>query len=764
MLVGQDFKSPRTDGTQLVDLIKDEAVALRLIAGSDEAGYLSQIFPLPQTPTMVIMKHGELKEYLTPNTTKEDFLRRVRGAFNPSSQTSSSNPQSTPATTSASNSPPASSHAETVADTHPSTPQQSENVRRILAERAARLQAQREEDERKVREERSKAKEKAKEEAAAGANTDAARAHKQAELVKKRRQQEQEERQRILKRIQDDKAERRLRAAEREQQRLESQTAGDVAASLVNAPETKLSSTTKIGEMAYLQMRLFDGSTIRSRFKTGSSLRDVRTWVDKNRTDGKDPYTFKHVLTPLANKTIDETEEDKALGELGLVPSATLVLIPVTKYSSAYANGNIFSQLMSMILGFFTWLLGLVGLGRRAEPVENSSSDAASASTDRSRIRGFQNSEERRRDQQLYNGNSVSTAWCHSVYTMLTSLSLTLSRGQMMRNSGEDESHVERECYSVLYKDQSCNNQLFFATVICISTRIYAAMSGGLQQAPPIIMLKTISILVLAGSSLAGLELLEVPAADLHVATLLIHALGELDGGALAVVVAELLLVLRGLRLDGGLLGGFGGAAKETAEGVADGRANSDTARYRQLCNDTRAQLEIVSERPGAAGHEPSGVETSIPQPRPRPVPPSAPQQVFWKNSRSSAGHLAKQTRALRAGLSRRGAGLLAVLLLGSGHGGVGAALLLRRGSRDGRADGSTRRSAAGGSVARHDRERGGLWRWKSGCSDLRVCGDEKRKTLEGSSGKGRKLTMQRWPIGCFRCGRAVLWVSKTPR
>ena len=450
-----------------------------MIAGSDEAGYLSQIFPLPQTPTIVIMKHGELKEYLTPNTTKEDFLRRVRGAFNPSSQTSSSNPQSTPATTSASNSPPASSHAETVADTHPSTPQQSENVRRILAERAARLQAQREEDERKVREERNKAKGKAKEEAAAGANTDAAKAHKHAEMVKERRHQEQEERQRILKRIQDDKAERRLRAAEREQQRLESQTAGDVAASLVNAPETKLSSKPKIGEMAYLQTRLFDGSTIRSRFKTGSSLRDVRSWVDKNRTDGKDPYTFKHVLTPLPNKTIDETEEDKALGELGLVPSATLVLIPVTKYSSAYANGNIFSQLIGMILGFFTWLLGLVGLGRRAEPVEAaSSSDAASTSTDRSRIRGFQNSEDRPRDQQLYNGNSVSAAWCPSVCTMLTSLSLTLSRGQMMRNSGEDESHVERECYSVLYKDQSsCNNKLFFATVICISARICAAMS-----------------------------------------------------------------------------------------------------------------------------------------------------------------------------------------------------------------------------------------------------------------------------------------------
>jgi hypothetical protein len=86
--------------------------------------------------------------------------------------------------------------------------------------------------------------------------------------------------------------------------------------------------------------------------------------------------------------------------------------------------------------------------------------------------------------------------------------------------------------------------------------------------------------LVLAGGGLAGLELLKVPVADLHVAVVVIHALGEALGGAGAVVAP--FAVLR-LRVDGALLRGLldGAAAtarEETADGVADGGADRDTA------------------------------------------------------------------------------------------------------------------------------------------------------------------------------------------
>lgn len=144
--------------------------------------------------------------------------------------------------------------------------------------------------------------------------------------------------------------------------------------------------------------------------------------------------------------------------------------------------------------------------------------------------------------------------------------------------------------------------------------------------------------LVLAGSSLASLELLEVPVADLHVAAVLVEALCEVLGGTGAVVVL-LLLLGSGLGLDGSSRFG-GAAAEEAADGVADGGANGDTG--------------------------------------------------------SSAGHLAKQSGALGS-LLRRSHGRGSVLLRRSRHGGRRAALLRRR-SRDGGA----RRSAGGRALTRH--------------------------------------------------------------
>lgn len=290
----------------------------------------------------------------------------------------------------------------------------SEGVQRILAERAARLQAQKEESERKAKEERAKAQDKAKAEADSGADTDAARAYKQAELVKKKKQRDREERDRILKRIEDDKAERREKAAERQRQRQEPKI-GDVAAALVNAPETKLPSTTKRSELTSLQVRLFDGSTMRSRFGTTAPLAEVRRWVDEKRPDGNLPYSFKQVLTPHPNKAIDATEESKNLGELGLAPSSTLVLVPVASHASAYhhGSGNIFSRILRMILGFLAVILGLFGLGgdRRPEHHDSSSADeGTSTSRGNSRVQGLQDLNNRRRDQQLYNGNSVSSS------------------------------------------------------------------------------------------------------------------------------------------------------------------------------------------------------------------------------------------------------------------------------------------------------------------------------------------------------------------
>ncbi|KAH6607292.1 hypothetical protein Trco_003605 [Trichoderma cornu-damae] len=460
----QTWEHEYLQDSSLSKLMETQAVALRLMAGSEEAGYLSQIFPLPKTPTVVVMKHGELKEYIAAGTGKDDFLRRILVAFNaapPAPAPPSSSPPSTasspsssptrpsapvpapvppvapaaaavaaPATTTSrlpspppsSQTPPSQAQAQAQPPASAQAAAQSEIVGRILAERAAKLRAQKEEAERRAKEERAKAQEKAK----AGADPGGSRIHRQAEELKKKRQAEQEERRRILKRIEDDRQERRMRASEKEQQRIErSQRAGHAAASPLDAQQaTKLPSTTVLSEMASIQVRLFDGSTIRYRFKTASPLREVRRWVDENGGESKTPYTFKQVLTPLPNKNIDVTEEGKALGELGLAPSSTLVLIPVQKYSSAYGGAgrreSVLSRFVALVLGFLSWLLSLVGLAggeqreaaggerRRERPWGPDATARAASEESGRRVRGLQSLADAQRDHQLYNGNSLN--------------------------------------------------------------------------------------------------------------------------------------------------------------------------------------------------------------------------------------------------------------------------------------------------------------------------------------------------------------------
>jgi hypothetical protein len=77
-------------------------------------------------------------------------------------------------------------------------------------------------------------------------------------------------------------------------------------------------------------------------------------------------------------------------------------------------------------------------------------------------------------------------------------------------------------------------------------------------------------------------QLVEIPVANLHIAAVVVHALGELRGGLGALPLLALRILCRGGR---GLLLGWrcGGAAREeTADCVADGRADGDTTALRE--------------------------------------------------------------------------------------------------------------------------------------------------------------------------------------
>jgi chemotaxis protein histidine kinase CheA len=382
-------------------------------------------------------RNAQLKEYIAAGVTKEEFMRRLKAALAPAELAP---PQTQPATAPAgpSNQTTRSGDSSSTPDQASPPPPDESRVQALLAERAARLAEKKRKDEEEAKRQRAeKAKAKAEAEAAGLRKHDPQSQH--AETLRKKQREAREERQRILKAIEDDKAARKARRAELEAERKKAENQNTTPF----APASQLfPSSGKLSEHCSLQVRLLDGSTIRSRFSSDETLKDVRQWVDSTRKDGKQPYTFKVLLTPLPSKRIDVTEESQSLRALELAPSSTLILVPVPKYTAAYSNpssgaaepqGNVFQRIIAYILAVITGFFGTVfaffsTLFSTAgqQPAAAAASEPAVASTSQSRtgggadaapptrrsgtrIAGLDHSEEkRRREQQYYNGNSVS--------------------------------------------------------------------------------------------------------------------------------------------------------------------------------------------------------------------------------------------------------------------------------------------------------------------------------------------------------------------
>ncbi|KXH64031.1 UBX domain-containing protein [Colletotrichum nymphaeae SA-01] len=446
--------------SSIATLLQDEAVALRLKKGSEEAGYLAAIFPLPNTPTVVVIKNGDLKEYIVAGTSKDEFVRRITTAFRgaqgqpaaaaaaaaqPASATPAPVSAPAPAVQSTDDlydetpyNPPRAAAAPVTMNQQPTrpgttssspqgpaTPTQEEDnaatLRAVLAERGARLEAQRLESEKKAKAARAAAAEKA--ETDNSKQAEQTRNHKEA--LKKARQEAADEKARILRKIEDDRAERRAKAAERAALRTQaaSPKLGEVAAALTRSESSSLApSSSAASGMTALQVRLLDGSTIRSRFPSGKTLGgEVRKWVESELTgsgSGGEPFRFKVVLAPRPSRLIDDTEEGKSLAELGLSPSSTLVLAPVGEHVGAYAGGSSFGEMavtfLLLPLTLLQWLWGLVsgvfsGLGARRAAAEEQGAEPVTVREQRKgKFSQFANPDDRRGDHQLYNGNSLN--------------------------------------------------------------------------------------------------------------------------------------------------------------------------------------------------------------------------------------------------------------------------------------------------------------------------------------------------------------------
>ena len=324
----------------------------------------------------------------------------------------------------------ASSHSPAPAASRQTTPA----VQQLLEERRQRLDI-----DRKQKLEAEKAERKAKEQArrdALNIAPDSARAQQAsyAEQQRKRQHEGNLERERILKQIEYDRS---LRKEKEEQRKAAAKAQAEQNDDKLKSDETCSTKEPQASPSAQsknvaVQVRLLDGTTIRKRFPVDQTVRTgVRDWIEQQRPDEKSPYALKMIRTPEPSRTLDISDEEQSLQDLGFAPSANLVMLPIQEYAAAYpVNQNFVFRVFS--IGYNTLSTGVdlivrgvyiflgFGHGPQAADSDPNSGSTTQPSADNPSVsvRTLGDQQDEPRDQQLYNGNQVGHGFPIFLLTM----------------------------------------------------------------------------------------------------------------------------------------------------------------------------------------------------------------------------------------------------------------------------------------------------------------------------------------------------------
>ena len=241
-------------------------------------------------------------------------------------------------------------------------------VRLVMNERSRCLELDKKETEIAGKAEQRAKNEAAQAQAEATPDSRHAKQLNYAQIQKKRQLDEQQERERILRVIENDKLERKHN---QDMLKAHSQAKSETNDELPTLDNRQVSGAFILpmatsSNRCAIQVRLFDGSSIRSSFHSNETLgTSVRRWVDQNRTDGATPYNFKQIMTPMPSRYLTVSEEVESLMSLGLIPSATLILVPIREYVVAYdrSEGYLSSGVLAgyhLIHRGLSWISGAV--------------------------------------------------------------------------------------------------------------------------------------------------------------------------------------------------------------------------------------------------------------------------------------------------------------------------------------------------------------------------------------------------------------------
>lgn len=136
------------------------------------------------------------------------------------------------------------------------------------------------------------------------------------------------------------------------------------------------------------------------------------------------PYNLKLILTPSPIRSIEASEEELTLSDLGIVGSCTLVMAPVKGYVESYTGNTAGGILGSAVSGGYNLVSGtagfvfggvknILGYGQPSNaPPPPSSSGPAASENDASKVRvrtlADQRAEADKRGNQFYNGNQLN--------------------------------------------------------------------------------------------------------------------------------------------------------------------------------------------------------------------------------------------------------------------------------------------------------------------------------------------------------------------
>ena len=441
------------DDRTIGDVLAEKAVLLRIDAGSQESGFLSAFCAVDRAPKLIIIRYvgvhtsviptdtrfrnGSVLEDIEPGISREEWMMRITSCVEQSTiAQTSSQPVHQPTV------PPAGESAVPTSSSDP------DRVQSLLAERAARLEKNKLEKEKAEREARkviAKARKEEAEKAAASEAQVPSSRQNYLEQQRTRQLEAKQDKERVLRMIEGDKAARRERETQR---RMLSQGGiAEAGPSSSANPRPTQSNSARSSDVCSLQIRLFDGSSLRGKFSSDATLTSsVRTYITEQ-SQTHQPYNFRLMQVPGPSRTIDISEENETLQALGLCPSATLVLVPVKDYTDAYSgaySGGVIERGVAMgsslaygAYGLVTGTLGrltgygndgslesdgpyVAGIGDEKEPSNVQGGRMAdrsrqapaaagpSSSSDTIKVRTLADQRREDKDAQFYNGNQVS--------------------------------------------------------------------------------------------------------------------------------------------------------------------------------------------------------------------------------------------------------------------------------------------------------------------------------------------------------------------